>query len=221
MKCNIGSVQCTNCQKQEERREQKWEERRSSREERKDYILSEVLRPTGVLGPIIFSWLVGCVICDISTLCSGTCNLWASFNWWHCCSCMCEPCLLLQMASCSVSYSVGTSLNMCPILSSWLPVPTGTIKTIQHPHRIGPVKPVIVVPIPNPIITTVMNCIVGGWRTECGRYFYRGIVTKSGQSRSWSWSPDGVTVMRQFSFSLCAVPPRSFLHLNLWGVKVD
>ena len=42
-------------------------------------------------------------------------------------------------------------------------------------------------------------------------------ITKSGWS--WSWSPDGVTVKRWFSFSLCAVPPRFFVHLNLW-VKV-
>ena len=39
-------------------------------------------------------------------------------------------------------------------------------------------------------------------------------------SRSWSWrrSPDGVTVRRRFSFSLCTVPPEFFLHLNLQGV---
>ena len=52
----------------------------------------------------------------------------------------------------------------------------------------------------------------------CRRYFYQRVVTKSGWSWSWSWSLDGVTVKRQFGFSSCAVPSRSFFHLNLWGV---
>ena len=54
---------------------------------------------------------------------------------------------------------------------------------------------------------------------ECRRYFYRGIVTKSGQSQSWSWSPDRVTVVRQFGFSLCAAPPRTFFVLIYKGSK--
>ena len=60
---------------------------------------------------------------------------------------------------------------------------------------------------------------VGGWWMECRRYFYRRVVTKSGQSWSWSWSPDGVTVVRQFGFSLCAAPPRSFFILIYEGSK--
>ena len=48
------------------------------------------------------------------------------------------------------------------------------------------------------------------------------VITKSSWSWSWSWiwNPDRVTVEGWFGFSLCAVPPRSFLHLNLWGVGV-
>ena len=109
-------------------------------EERKQYISSEVFGPTGVLGPIVFSRSVGCVIRDISTLHSGTHNPWASLNRQHRCSCMCEPHSPLQTASRSVSHSVGTSLIKCPILSSRPPVPTGIIKTIQHPSRNRPCK---------------------------------------------------------------------------------
>ena len=46
------------------------------------------------------------------------------------------------------------------------------------------------------------------------------VITKSGRSQSQSWSPDRVTVKRQFGFSLCAAPPRSFLYLKLQGVGV-
>ena len=66
----------------------------------------------------------------------------------------------------------------------------------------------------------VMNHIVRGlsdrWSIEV---FYQGVVTKSGQSWSWSWNPNEITIGRWFGFSFCAVPPESFLRLNLWGVK--
>ena len=57
---------------------------------------------------------------------------------------------------------------------------------------------------------TVMNRVEGNSTKK--------VITKSGWSQSWSL--DGVIVERQFSFSLCAVPSRSLLHLNLWGARV-
>ena len=51
-------------------------------------------------------------------------------------------------------------------------------------------------------------------------YFYRGVVTKSGWGQSQSWSIDEITVVRQFGFSLCAVPPRSFFILIYKGSEI-
>ena len=57
-------------------------------------------------------------------------------------------------------------------------------------------------------------------RTECRKYFYQGVVTRSSWSWSWRRSPDEITVARQFGFSLCAVPPRSFFVLIYEGPKL-
>ena len=58
---------------------------------------------------------------------------------------------------------------------------------------------------------------VVGWRSI--EVIYWRVVTKSGQSRSRSWSLNEITIRRQFGFSLCAAPPESFLCLNLREVE--
>ena len=75
----------------EERTEVRGRKKQQRGEEKKQYISSEVLGPTGVLGPIVFSRSAGCVIRDVSALRSGTCNPWASLNRRHRHSRMCEP----------------------------------------------------------------------------------------------------------------------------------
>src|ERR1700677_4290623 len=82
--------------------------------ERKEHFLKDVHRqisPTEMPHHDVFSQLAVCLMHDISDLCSGTCNSWASLNWQHCCSHPHEPCSPTHMPS--------------P-----LPVPTGIIETI-------------------------------------------------------------------------------------------
>jgi len=61
------------------------------------------------------------------------------------------------------SYSTGRSLYKCPTPSPPLPALIGIIETIRHPHRISPAKPVIVVPVPNPIIAPHTHMVI----TKC------------------------------------------------------
>ena len=71
---------------------------------------------------------------------------------------------------------------------------------------------------------TVINCIKlseGDGQVECRMYFYRGVVTKSGQSPSPSWSLNVITAVRRFGFSLCAVPLRSFFILMYKGSEIN
>jgi hypothetical protein len=89
-------------------------------EARKEYTSIEALRqssPTAVRSPVDFSQLAGCVTHDVSTLQLGIHNPWANLNWQHHHSHPSKP-------------------------SSSTP-----IQSIQHPHGIGPTKPVITFPV--------------------------------------------------------------------------
>ena len=130
------------------------EEKEWQREEAREYTLSDVPRPTRVLSPVVFNKLVGHVMRDVSALRSSTCNPWASLNWRYDCSYVHKPYVLVN--------STGSGLYKSPIPSSPLPAPTGIIETIQHPHGIGPTKPIIVVPISKFSITTHTPCIHTG-----------------------------------------------------------
>jgi hypothetical protein len=129
------------------------EEKEQQRGEvRKGCNSSEVLSqssPTGVPGPVIFGWLMGCRMRDVSTLHSGTRSPWASLNWRHRRVHPSKPRSSTQMVSCLTPYSMGNGLNKIATPPSPSPVSDVIIETIQHPHGIGPTKPVIMVPISN------------------------------------------------------------------------
>ena len=96
------------------------EKKQQGGEARKEYTPSEALRqssPTTVCSPVNFGQLAGCVTRDVSTLQSGTHNPRANLNRRHRRSHPCKP-------------------------SSSTP-----IQSIQHPHGIGPTKPVITFPV--------------------------------------------------------------------------
>ena len=106
--------------KGEETAEVREEKVQQGGEARNEYTSSEALRqssPTRMCSPVNFGLLAGCMMCDVSTIWLGTHNPWANLNWQHCCSHPCKP-------------SLSTP-----------------IQTIQHPHRIGPTKPIFTFPV--------------------------------------------------------------------------
>ena len=156
------------------RREETAEEKKQHREERDLKEVHRQVSPTRVSHPIILGRSAVCPMCDVSALCLGTCNPWASLNRWHRRSHPSEPCSSISIVSHSAPYTTGNSLNKSPTLLSPLPGPAGIIETIQHPHGIGPEKPVIVVPVTTPFITTHIQTVT----TQCCHKWPTGVCTK-------------------------------------------
>ena len=156
------------------RREETAEEKKQHREERDLKEVHGQVSPNRVSHPVIFGRSAVCPMGDVSALCSGTRNPWASLNWWHRRSHPSEPCSSICIVSRSAPYTTRNSLNKSPTPLSPLPGPAGIIETIRHPHGIGPEKPVIVVPVTTSFITTHIQTVT----TQCRHKQPTGVCTK-------------------------------------------
>jgi len=81
--------------------------------------------------------------CDLSCLRSSTLNPWGSLRRRHCSHYSHAPHRFTRQRQHPPTYPVNTYLPTTPILKPPAPASIHIFETVQHPHGIGPLKPVI------------------------------------------------------------------------------